>query len=140
MEASMIIKALECYQETMICAVVENNRTHFITNADALALIKELTEEVESWKKECASRTTVYCELHSKCEKLTEENEKLGIDNFDLICELSRIKENTLRDLQLELSMHFGTYKTDDAIKISDLFKLMDNITDKLIDNNTEDN
>lgn len=124
MEKEQIIKGLECCKSANsdLCKVcpykckAEGANDIYITCinllvADTLTLIKELTEE----------------------------NKKLGIDNFDLICELSRIKEKTLKNLQLELSMHFGTYKTDDAIKISDLFKLMDNITDKLIDNNTED-
>lgn len=30
--------------------------------------------------------------------ELIEENERLGIENFDLICKLSRIKEDTVRE------------------------------------------
>ena len=48
MEKEHIIKALETCQEAMICAVTDrSNNTYFVTNADALALIKELEEENE---------------------------------------------------------------------------------------------
>lgn len=31
--------------------------------------------------------------------ELTEENEKIGIENFDLVCELSRIREAAVREI-----------------------------------------
>lgn len=35
--------------------------------------------------------------------ELTEENKKIGIENFDLICELSRIKADTVRKMHSEI-------------------------------------
>ena len=37
--------------------------------------------------------------------ELTEENGKLGIKNFDLICELSRIKADTVREMRKKLKL-----------------------------------
>lgn len=42
-------------------------------------------------------------ECKTLIEELIGENERLGIENFDLICELSRIKENTARAFQNKL-------------------------------------
>ena len=47
--------------------------------------------------------------------ELTEEEEKLGIKNFDLICELSRIKEETVRKMQERLK--------ESLVGFSDVFR-----------------
>lgn len=53
--------------------------------SDALALIKSQEQRIE---------------------ELAEENEKIGIENFDLICELSRIKEDTVRKMLDKIEEH----------------------------------
>ncbi len=178
-----IIKTLECCTSSNSvsacmsgCPLYEKEDCECIDDdtallKHALALIKELTEEVESWKKECASRTTVYCELHSKCEKLTEEVEnyknvaenqqsvsmeryfeikRLTEENEEqdkaILNALHRIgevrretKADTVQRVQLELSIHFGTNTKNTTIKVCDLFKLIDEIADKILNKNTED-
>ena len=45
----------------------------------------------------------IYCVLKdalSLIKELTEECKKIGIENFDLICELSRIKEDTVQKMK----------------------------------------
>ena len=42
-------------------------------------------------------------ELLAERSKLTLENENLGIKNFNLICELSRIKADTIKKMQSEI-------------------------------------
>ncbi len=62
------------------------------------------------------SESCEYCEYKSDIDvcsikddalsliiNLAEENEKIGIENFDLICELSRIRKETVRKMQSEI-------------------------------------
>lgn len=42
--------------------------------------------------------------------ELIEENERLGIENFDLICKLSRIKEDTVREFVERLKQRKVSY------------------------------
>lgn len=47
-------------------------------------------------------------DAHALIKELSEENEKIGIENFDLVCELSRIKEDTVRKMQERLTDFFA--------------------------------
>lgn len=51
--------------------------------------------------KEC--KPSLSREALALIRELTEENEKIGIENFKLICSLSRIKEETVRKMQERL-------------------------------------
>ena len=46
---------------------------------------------------------------------LTSDNEKIGIQNFDLVCELSRIKEDTVRKMQERLKARNKVYCTNES-------------------------
>jgi hypothetical protein len=71
--------------------------------ADALAIITSQEQRI-------AAQDMTISELRQRCDKAKhdadryaqkiKENEKIGIKNFDLICELSRIKEDTVRKMQ----------------------------------------
>lgn len=74
-----IIKALECWASGSPChekcSILEHEEGANclrLTTRSSLALIKEITED----------------------------NEKIGLENFDLVCELSRIKEDTVRKME----------------------------------------
>lgn len=57
-------------------------------------------------------------------KQLTEENEKIGIENFDLICELSRIKSDTVRKMQERLKEQFRDkfgYRSDYIHELIDI-------------------
>lgn len=81
MERNEIIKALEFCSVPKLTKCEgcpreeEDSLCMYRLNKDALSLIKELTEE----------------------------NEKIGIENFDLVCKLSRIKEDTVREMRERL-------------------------------------
>lgn len=88
MEREHIIKALEC------CINHEGDNCHicpyhytlngFNHNCkedmceDALALIKALAEESQKWQEAYDCADSACRELSSKCDELTEENEKLN--------------------------------------------------------------
>lgn len=101
---------------------------------DAEEKIKKLTEErdifktradnlqafIRSWDKKeqigyepTAARAAAEAEMWQRIalehKRLTDENEKIGIENFELICELSRIKADTVRKMQERLHARFGT-------------------------------
>jgi recombinational DNA repair protein RecR len=92
-------------------------------------------DEIRKALEICTGRPIVYCgscPRYGSCEsaeicadelkrdalalikELTEENEKIGIENFDLVCELSRIKEDTVREMQKRLTAFF---ENDETVK-----------------------
>lgn len=96
MEREQIIKALECYSDKMICAIVENNRTLFVTNETVLSLIKELTDENDRLSTALAEyehKTNIRISeeyVHNEAyEELREENKKLieEAENYKKIAE-----------------------------------------------------
>lgn len=123
-----IIKALECCLGGAICAECPN--VDLVDcfrqmQKNALSLIKELTKEVEGLKQclehEHASFIETFGEWNDKCEKLTEENERLKdnfikqtIENIRLLIENQEIKADTVRKMQERLRaekfhhMNFG--------------------------------
>ena len=91
LNAEQIIKALECCTHRPRCRECPYTiKQCENVRKDALALIKELTEK----------------------------NEKIGIDNFNLICELSRIRADAVRELQDELITFFNN---DDMLKYNEV-------------------
>ena len=49
---------------------------------------------------ELAEVRVALAEANKERQELTEENERIGIENFNLVCELSRIKEDTMRNMR----------------------------------------
>ena len=156
-DKSMIIKALECLSkpnsspdDRQKCYFMWKEPTCFNcyheVARNALALIKELTEAN-------ATQIVTAIELDKQVERLTEENERLkvvlkmndapfpeGLDIVNKFCD-SRIQEaraDTVREMQDRLAMHFGTYRPDETIKVHDMFKLIEKISNEIL-NNTED-
>jgi hypothetical protein len=68
-------------------------------------------------------------------KELTEENEKLGIKNFDLICELSRIKADTVREMQEALKERIKGVCLGEA----EMCAIFDEVAGKILNGNTED-
>ena len=124
MERSTIIKALEhCanYKKQEVSCIdcpLEDKCGVNTLESYALALIKELTEENEWLKSAVNNSTKCFLKLHDEYQTL---------------------KADTVRDIQTELSLHFGTYTEDTAVKVCNLFKVMDKIAEKILNENTED-
>ena len=108
LNAEQIKKALECCATDDDCAgeqcpfYVDCQFCITRISKDALALIKELTDE----------------------------NEKIGIENFNLICELSHIKEDTVRKMQERLIAEF---RKDDRMNFY-LRKTLDQIAKEMLE------
>ena len=76
---------------------------------DAEEKVKELTQLHEMLSESYDHLEQTKDELIAERSRLTDENEKIGIENFELICELSRIKADTVRKMQESLHERFGT-------------------------------
>ena len=107
-----IIKALGCcisrnLAECHHCPYAPENECHRLVLTNALSLINELTEENESLKQclehEHASFMETFGEYGEKCERLTEENERLRDTAYRLECEVHRERANTVRKMQERL-------------------------------------
>ena len=84
-----------------LTAGLEAVRSRADETIDALhSEVRRLTEENERLHETCT-------EFERKCASLNDENEKIGIENFDLVCELSRIKEDTVRKMQERFHKRF---------------------------------
>lgn len=137
LNAEQIIKALECCQkrrcQSCTYDVFGNPLSNCRVKKHALALIKELLQERDALKNHNAYLKGVIVHAFGKelqdfddksaakaCaeaemwriitlehKKLTEENEKLGADNFELVCKLSRMREDSAREFAEMLKQEF---------------------------------
>lgn len=71
-------------------------RLRYLLQSKTIAEYDEVDIHTKEYVKDIHS-------LDANIKGLTVENEKIGIENFDLICELSRIKEDTVRKMQERL-------------------------------------
>ena len=120
---------------------------------DALALIRELTERAELWvaisknyQRELDELVEANKELQTKLmvstgeiERLTEENEKIGNENFVLICELSRLKENTVREMRSRLYEEFLKVAhiqlaNEPNMRSQEVFAILDQIAKEMLE------
>ena len=130
LNAEQIIKALECCissDDCTFCPLRDEDSCPCVLKENALALITSQEQRIRDLEVELkAMRGAAYaykmnivelteqrdgCELtihecESEIKRLSEENKKIGIENFDLVCELSRIKEDTVRKMQERLKKH----------------------------------
>ena len=76
-----------------------------------------------------------------KIKELTEEKEKLGIENFDLICELSRIKEETVRKMQERLKERYKLPQSNEVSSVSpfQLHEDIDQTAKELLEEGSDD-
>lgn len=174
MEKEQIIKALECCGSKhsdigkYSCKECPLNGQNFdegacydeVLHNNALALIKELTEENEKLKSIDISKDIVMGSLAEENEKLrnakviyetvdycaddlakaleenkrlTEENETLKDNNEHLAVFLAEAKSDTLNDMQTRFAMHFGTYRPTDEVKVTEVFKLLKKISGEML-------
>ena len=84
--------------------------------ATALALIRELTEENERLQAKVEQSEITIKDLHLE------------------LAESVQIKADTLKDIQIKFAMHFGTYRSEDSIKVSDVFALLEKFTEEMLE------
>lgn len=113
---------------------------------DALYLIKELTEENESLKQsldhEHASFMETFGEYGERCERLSEENERLQVSCTELTRCCTKLetlykiackradtaKANNLSEIKTRFALRYGTYTDKDMTPIKEVFRLIDQI------------
>ncbi len=125
-----IIKMLETIDYVGDCSrdcIFYNGKVHSCGGTiakHALALINELTEENERLKE--------LLDREAKCQY------DLATQIMDLLDDVKYFKSDTvlktLQDVSLLFSTHFGTYTRDAEIKVFDVFKLLDRITEELLE------
>ena len=141
-----ILGFLACDEEIIKKLTEENVRLQTDYNELYEVTTEEIKEKadkifaLENRLKECENgyEGTLYlerCKLHDAEEKnkeLTSENERIGIENFNLICKLSRIKEDTVREFAERLKQYIdvGHYRPPTEICFSELD--VANIIDKI--------
>lgn len=147
LKRDLIIKALECCKSPKLTKCdgcpreKEDGHCMYRLNEDALSLIKELTEQVEKDNKtiiDLYHEAETYLAqrdcLRNQVKNLTEENEKIGIENFELVCELSRIKDSTVRKMQERLTKEFNRMHITNFITVEVRQWIIDQIAKEMLE------
>lgn len=87
---------------------------------DALALIKELTEENERWQ-------AVALKQEDTMQMIAQEKQTY----YD---ELQTIKADTVRKVQDRFAFEIGTYTSEDTVKVVDVFKILAQIEKEVLE------
>lgn len=151
-----IIKALNGKIANDVCDYCSSNKSKmFCEGCDAtvfrnsLALIKALTEESQKWQEAYDCSDAACRELSSKCDELTEENEKLRnlftevqqyneawvADNGKLRQELKAAKADIVRNIRKMLECSAYTPKPYGTGKVVDWYEI-DKITKDFLEEN----
>ena len=72
--------------------------------------------------------------LHKQIDRLKKQNETLTIQRNAWALAAKAVKADTVSELQTRVAVHFGTYTDKDTVKISDVFKLIDEIAKEMFD------
>jgi hypothetical protein len=124
----------------------------------ALALITSQEQRIKELEQclehEHASAMEIFGQWSEKCERLTEENERLenalieqSAENVMLIGEnkrlractnlvptLNEVKADTVSNLKSRMAIQFGTYTGKDTIPIKELFDVLDKVCEEILD------
>jgi DNA anti-recombination protein RmuC len=161
MESEKIIKALECYTTFNCdkCPIEDENRDceNFGCIKQALALIKELTEENENLYRTLDDKIQEKQRLIEENERLRVENKQLTNDNqelknqlqeeiseedIDLFDEFTRLlnegirdaKANNLSEIKTRFALRYGTYTDKDMTPITEVFRILDRIAKEMLE------
>ena len=151
MDKEQIIKALECCgdknRNCSDCTFrnIWSGKCIGELSRNALALIKELTEDAASWKEIAECYQKLFEDGYDDKVRLTEENERLKLDVEVCGAELSRYTENivqmakqdradTVRKMQERLKAHFDTYTDEDEETALYMRNLIDQIAKEMLE------
>jgi uncharacterized coiled-coil DUF342 family protein len=144
-----IIRALEfcgiceCNNEktNTECALINMPFCKNYLRNQALALIEELTKESQKWEQAYDCADSACRELSSKCDELTEKKEEycrecaeLRVVLYEITDEVNQIKADVVKKIQDRLAMRFGTYTDKTEVKVMDVFKLMSQIAEEMLE------
>ena len=93
---------------------------------DALALIKAMAED--------------YTELDEKYRRLYEECERLkkAYADYEETTGLKHIRADTVQKLQDSIAVHFGTYTTEDYVRVLDVIRVIYKLGEELLNEGGE--
>lgn len=117
LNAEQVKKALECCFVVCYCNTCPYYKVGEHTQVCTRKMAKDALTLINSQEQRIGAQDITISELRKSLEKsahdakryerkvteLTEDNKKIGIENFDLVCELSRIKADTVREMQERL-------------------------------------
>lgn len=94
----------------------------------ALALIRKLDRDNDMWRETVERLISTMKMYDVPCPE--------GLQIFSDFCEKCKreAKVNTLKDMHLRFAMHFGTYRREDSIKVSDVFALLEKFTEEMLE------
>lgn len=92
---------------------------------DALALIKELTEEIKDLEAD-------YDRVYEQVEADIRGNMADGGTSCHWCIDGHR--RDAIKQMQEKLSLHFGTYTDNDTVKVRDVFKLVGKFAEELLE------
>lgn len=145
--ADAIVKALKCCNvpsgracsECPYHEVGAECRTK--RNKDAAELIVKFAQESQKWQEAYDCADSACRELSSKCDELTEKKEEycrecaeLRVVLYEITDEVNQIKADVVKKIQDRLAMRFGTHTDKTEVKVMDVFKLMSQIAEEMLE------
>jgi hypothetical protein len=96
---------------------------------------EELIEKVENYRNELREVIVALAKANNDKKKLSKEKERLIEDNYILATEYKdKIIADTVRQIQLKMAMHYGTYTDKDMTPIAEVFSLLDQIAKEMLE------
>jgi phosphate uptake regulator len=135
-----IIKMLETIDEVGDCSrdcIFYNGKVHSCGGTiakHALALIKELTEKNEELKSDLKDAEEEYERVYEQAEADIRGNMADGGTSCHWC--IAGHRADVVRKIQGRMMMHFGTYTDKTEVKVVDVFKLMGQIAEEMLEEN----
>lgn len=137
MDREQIVKSLECctfYCDKEKCQYkTHDNPIACMTMKmiDALALINELIKENGELKHDILMTSLLMAEHREEESKEHQKQKRMLDEIYDGIVQL---KANIVRKIKEDVAIYFGTYTDKDEVKVSDVIRLINRISEEILE------
>lgn len=131
MDKEQIIKSLKDCKEAKSFSLCLHCGNCDVLIENALALIEELVKENEDLKYDIDS-SAILLKKQREESRIEHQNQMRMLDEiYDGIIQL---KVNIVRKIQEDVAIYFGTYTDKDEVKVSDVIRLINRISEEILE------
>ncbi len=131
MDREKIIKSLKDCKDAKSCSLCPHCGDCDVLIENALALIEELVKENEDLKYDIDS-SVILLKKQRKESRIEHQNQMRMLGEiYDGIVQL---RVNIVRKMQEDVAIYFGTYTDKDEVKVSDVIRLINRISEEILE------
>ena len=131
MDREKIIKSLKDCKDAKSCSLCPHCGDCDVLIENALALIEELVKENEDLKYDIDS-SVILLKKQREESRIEHQNQMRMLDEiYDGIVQL---RANIVRKIQEDAAIYFGTYTDKDEVKVLDVIKLINRISEEILE------